>query len=81
MNFNRYEVILSNDVAGMGIINFRHRIIFLNPKYTVQHADWKRATIETLIEEYVHSVDEAADRSRQMQESYNRVIYNLIKED
>jgi hypothetical protein len=45
---------------------------------TLAHDNWRKQTMCTLIEEYIHLTYSVRDETRGMQEAYNEAIYMLI---
>lgn len=74
-----YTLYFTDDMSSEHYGSAFHKkgIIVLNRMQTVNHDNWKRQTIKTLIEEYVHLRFSAQDYSTAMQEGYNDIIYDI----
>lgn len=79
MSPDEYTVYFTDDMSSeqYGASFHKRGIIILNRSMTVGHANWKKQTICTLIEEYIHLRFGVYDCTRGMQEAYNECIYSI----
>jgi hypothetical protein len=78
-DFSLYSIYFTQDMppiqAAAAIT--KKNIIILNYNTTINHENWQRQTMMSLIEEYVHLDRQVRDETREMQEAYNDIIYQL----
>jgi hypothetical protein len=78
-DFSHYSIYFTTDMPGeqAAAAVTKKNIIILNYNTTINHDNWQRQTMMSLIEEYVHLDRQVRDETREMQEAYNDIIYML----